>query len=52
MLVLMGSNSPLVLQDGWTALMFAAQNGHDSVVNTLLERGATFNHANTVGFVK
>lgn len=24
---------------GWTALMFAARNGHVDVINTLLEKG-------------
>ena len=32
--------------------MGAAQTGHDAVVETLLERGATVDHADTVGFVK
>jgi len=27
-------------QDGWTALMFAAQNGHTKVVKTSLQHGA------------
>ena len=27
-------------QDGWTALMSAAQNGHKNVVDTLLHHGA------------
>ena len=56
-LVLVGTNSPVVvglrcdLQFGSTALMDAARNGHDAVVQTLLEWGAAVNHANTVGFV-
>ena len=37
-------------QGGWTALMAAANKGHDNVVLTLLERGATVNHAKTVSF--
>ena len=37
------------LQNDWTALMFAAKNGHYAVVKMLLERGAAVNHANTVG---
>ena len=36
------------LQDGVTALMYAAQNGHDAVVKTLLERGATVDMVNQV----
>ena len=28
-------------QDGWTALMYAAQNGHSNVVETLLQHGAS-----------
>ena len=59
MLVLLGSNSPVVcgvctgdLQNGWTALMHAAQNGHDAVVKTLLERGAAVGQTEIVGFVK
>ena len=59
MLMMLGSNSPMMcgvgtgaLQDGWTALMHAAQNGHDAVVKMLLERNATIDQADTVGFVK
>ena len=35
-------------QDGWTPLVFAAQNGHSSVVGTLLQYGATVDKADTV----
>ena len=28
-------------QDGWTALMYAAQNGNSNVVETLLQHGAS-----------
>ena len=28
-------------QDGWTALMYAAQNGHSNVVEMLLQHGAS-----------
>ena len=56
MLVLMGSVVCGVrmggLQNGWTALMSAVENGHDAVVQTLLERGAAVNQADKVGFVK
>ena len=40
------------LQDGATALMFAAQGGHDAVVKTLLQRDAVVDHVELVGFVK
>ena len=36
------------LQDGWTALMYAAVNGHDAVFKTLLKSGATMDMANQV----
>jgi ankyrin repeat protein len=29
-----------LLQDGWTSLYVAAQNGHDQVVKTLIKAGA------------
>jgi len=29
------------LQDGWMALMFSCEHGHESVVETLLNGGAT-----------
>ena len=32
--------------------MVAAENGHDTVVQTLLNLGATVDHANKVGCVK
>ena len=35
-------------QDGWTPLMFAAQNGHSRVVETLLQYGATIDKAKRV----
>ena len=35
-----------------TALLLAAENGHDAVVKTLLERGAAVDHTETVGFAK
>ena len=35
-------------QDGWTPLMIAAQNGHSSVLETLLQYGATVDKANRV----
>ena len=40
------------LQNGWTALMSAALNGHDAVVKTLSQWGAAVDHAATVGFVR
>ena len=36
-------------QDGYTALMFAAQYGHDAVVTLLLDRGANIDCADKVG---
>ena len=44
-------DTPVVVrdaQDGWTAIMAAAQNGHTSTVALLLEKGASVNHANKV----
>ena len=35
-------------QDGWTALMVAAQNGHSNVVETLLQHGASVDKKKTV----
>ena len=35
-------------QDGGTALMFAAQNGHSNVVETLLQHGASVDMKKTV----
>ena len=35
-------------QDGWTALMVAAQNGHSNVVETLLQHGASVDMKETV----
>ena len=35
-------------QDGWTALMLAAQNGHSNVVETLLQHGASVDMKITV----
>ena len=35
-------------QGGWTPLMFAAQNGHSSVVETLLQYGATVDKVDIV----
>ena len=40
------------LQDGWTALCIAAQNGHDTVVKTLLQADAAVDHAEKVGVLK
>ena len=35
-------------QDGWTALMYAAENGHSNVVETLLQHGASVDMQNVV----
>ena len=35
-------------QGGWTALMFAAHNGHSNVVETLLQHGASVDMKATV----
>ena len=35
-------------QDGWSAQMFAAENGHSSVVETLLQHGASVDMQNVV----
>ena len=35
-------------QDGWTALMVAAQNGHTSTVGLLLEKGASVDQVEKV----
>ena len=36
------------LQDGWTAMMFACQEGHEHVVEALLKGGATVDIQNEV----
>ncbi len=36
------------MQNGWTALMFAAYNGHVNVVQCLVETGANLEAANRV----
>ena len=33
-----------VLQDGWTPLVSASQNGYLEIVKLLIEAGANFNH--------
>ena len=37
------------LQAGWTALCIAAENGHDTVVKALLDKGAAVDHSTEVG---
>ena len=37
-----------VLQDGWSPLYGASENGHLDVVKALLEAGANINQADTV----
>ena len=41
----------LLLQDGWSALIQASQNGHFDVVDTLLQRGASVDLQNTVSVI-
>jgi len=36
------------LQDNWSALLFAAKEGHDEIVADLLEHGATVDQADMV----
>ena len=38
--------------DGRTALMFAANHGHEAVVKLSLEKGATINHQDDEGWLK
>ena len=38
-------------QDGWTALMFAARDGHDVIVDKLAAAGATVDHRDAVRLV-
>ena len=37
-----------VLQDGWTPLCVASQNGHLEIVKRLIEAGANVNHTSKV----
>ena len=41
-----------VLQDGWTPLVYASQNGHLEVVKSLIEAGANVNHTTKVVKIK
>ena len=36
------------LQDGWTAIIAAAHNGHKDIVQLLISNGADFNHQTKV----
>ena len=40
--------SVYVVQGGWTALLYASWNGHLSIVEVLLDRGADIHHKNNV----
>ena len=37
-----------VLQDGWTPLVIASENGHLEIVKSLIEAGANVNHTTKV----
>ena len=41
-----------VLQDGWTPLVLASQNGHLEIVKSLIEAGANVNHTTKVVTMK
>ena len=40
--------SDYVVQGGWTALLWASENGHLSIVEVLLDRGAEIHHKDNV----
>ena len=42
----------LFLQNGWTPLIIASENGHLEVVKSLTEAGANVNHARKVMKIK
>ena len=46
--LLFAGSSPAAVQDGWTALMWAAPNGHDAAITALLEAGADANAKDNV----
>ena len=41
-----------VLQDGWTPLVIASQEGHLEIVKSLIEAGANVNHTTKVVKIK
>ena len=45
---LLGVMMGIVLQDGWTPLVSASQNGHPEIVKSLIEAGANVNHTRKV----
>ena len=45
---LLGVMMGIALQDGWTPLVSASQNGHLEIVKSLIEAGENVNHTTKV----